>query len=163
VNCRINKSDLINYFEELYLRYKDNLFKNISNLTEHNFYILIDKEFDHVSKDNSNNICDIQFLNYLREISEKTNKNYFHFIFKFLFLVREFYNINKKDSVEEGKEFTMTSSAENMPDFCNDFIIEYMEPNDYYGLDTNELIEIIQHLCFWLYTNGYTSSRLTLL
>jgi hypothetical protein len=84
-------------------------------------------------------------------------------------LFRECINNLKKNDVEPFKqdggkvEFTQIYNAENAPDTCNEFIGEFMEPNDYFGLDTGELIEVIQHMCFWLYVNNYTTSRLTLL
>lgn len=59
--------------------------------------------------------------------------------------------------------FTQINNAEHVPDSCNEFITEFMDPNDYFGLETNELIEAIQHFCYWLYVNQHTTSRLTLL
>ena len=53
--------------------------------------------------------------------------------------------------------------TENLPDICNDFYIEFMEPKNFFGLNQNELIEVIQHYCFWLYSNKYTQAHLFLL
>lgn len=78
-------------------------------------------------------------------------------------MFRECINKLKKNVDNLKEEFTQTNNAETVPDTCNEFIIDFMEPNDYYGLDTNELIEAIQHLCYWLYVNNFTTSRLTLL
>lgn len=111
--------------------------------------------------------CDEIFYKYLNEVADKVNRDYFLFVFKFVILFREC--LNKYRTAElntEGKmnlEYTQVNNAENAPDLCNEFITDFMEAEDYFGLDTNELIEIIQHLCFWLYQKGYTSSRLTLL
>ena len=108
--------------------------------------------------------CDDIFYLYLREVSKKTNKEYFHFLFKFVFLFRECINrLKKVDKPENEVDYTQTANAETVPDTCNEFITEFMDPNDYYGLDTSELIEAIQHFCYWLYVNHYTTSRLTLL
>jgi hypothetical protein len=110
------------------------------------------------------------FASYLKDVSTKTNKDYFNFIFKFVLLFRECINFVRKvpnqldsNDVNIVKEFTQINNAENVPDTCNEFISEFMEPHDYFGLDTGELIEIIQHLCFWLYVHNFTTSRLTLL
>jgi hypothetical protein len=93
----------------------------------------------------------------------KTNKSYFDYIFKFVLLFRECFNKLKSSEVNTPNEYTQMFGAESVPDICNEFIVEFMEPEEFYGLDTNELIEVIQHLCHWLYGNGYTTSRLTLL
>ena len=41
-----------------------------------------------------------------------------------------------------------------------------MEPNNFFDLDENvekdEIIEIIQHFCIWLFKNEYTKSKLSL-
>jgi len=113
--------------------------------------------------------CDEILAIYLKEISQKTTKDYFHFMMKFVLLFRECINRIKMEIVEENKktdektDFSQLYSAESAPDTCNEFITEFMEPNDYFGLDTGELIEVIQHLCYWLYVSNYTTSRLTLL
>jgi hypothetical protein len=112
--------------------------------------------------------CDEIFYVYLKEVASKTNREYFHFIFKFVVLFRECINKLKRSEKSEENltpalEYSQTANAETVPDTCNEFITEFMDPNDYYGLDTGELIEAIQHLCFWLYFNQFTTSRLTLL
>ena len=41
-----------------------------------------------------------------------------------------------------------------------------MEPNNFFGIEDqdekNEIIEIIQHFCIWLFKNEYTKSKLSL-
>ena len=112
--------------------------------------------------------CDETFAYYLYDVCPKVNSEYFHFIIKFIILFRECINNyrskNSEQSNEGGsKEFTTYGNSETVPDLCNEFITDFMEINDYFGLDTNELIEIIQHLCYWLYMKSFTASRLTLL
>ena len=57
-------------------------------------------------------------------------------------------------------------TPEGLPDLCNEFYGEFMEPNDFFGIDNqeekNEIIEIIQHFCIWLFKNDYTKSKLSL-
>lgn len=100
------------------------------------------------------------FSKYLEEGSKESNKEYFEFITKFVILFRECINKNKDD--ETGEEFCTKCNADNVPDMCNEFITDFMEGFDYFGLDTMELIEIIQHLCNWLYENKFTTSKLSL-
>ena len=110
----------------------------------------------------------ILFL-YLKELGSKTNENYHLFVNKFIVLLREFVNSFKKEIVkkenENGneKEYSQLYGAENIPESFNDFFLEFIQPKKYFGLDGGELIELTQHFCFWLYSNGFTHSYLTLL
>ena len=110
---------------------------------------------------------DSLFYLYLKEFSNKTNKEYFWFMVKFVVLFREGINILKKDMVTEEvlngykTEFTQIFNAEEIPEVCNDFFLDFMEPKRFFGLNKEELIELIQHFCFWLYTNMYCPSHLT--
>ena len=64
------------------------------------------------------------------------------------------------------KAVTDTIPPEGLPDLCNEFYGEFMEPNNFFGIEEqdekNEIIEIIQHFCIWLFKNEYTKSKLSL-
>jgi hypothetical protein len=115
--------------------------------------------------------CDEIMYEYLKECSVKANKEYFRFTHKFILLFRECINKFKQDEAktENGllMTFTETNPAEQAPDLCNEFITEFMENADFFGLNLDrerlELIEVIQHFCHWLFDKNYTTSRLTLL
>ena len=73
-------------------------------------------------------------------------------------------NTIKKESVKDSdKNYTQIYNAESVPDVCNDYFVNFMEPNKFFGLNTEELIEVIQHFCYWLYEKNFTQSHLTLL
>jgi len=149
----------------MFIKYSG-LFSIYPQHEEHPFYKLLVSQWNTPmeeikSKQEIN--CDEIFFLYLREIANKTNKDYFHFLFKFTVLFRECINKLKRGEELGAPDHTQNANAEQVPDTCNEFITEFMDPNDYYGLETSELIEAIQHLCFWLYVNHYTTSRLTLL
>jgi len=112
-----------------------------------------------------NNLDDI-FFSYLKEFYSKTNQEYFHFMFKFIIMFRQcinkLKNYNTFNLPDPINYYSQHQNAEIVPDLCNDFVTEFMEPKDYFGMDTLELIEIIQHLCHWLFINNFTTSRLTL-
>ena len=116
---------------------------------------------------NSKNCNDV-FYEYLCEFKEKTNEKYFKLLLKFVLLFRECYDINKTKEVkvQEKKAVTDYISPEGLPDLCNEFYGEFMESNGFFGLDENEekneIIEIIQHFCIWLFKNEYTKSKLSL-
>ena len=179
------KENLSNIFKQI----QAEVLQNYKEVGEYQFYNLIinnwEKEkpeieeesyFDDNQKNSNeplkkvNSPCiDGLFYLYLREFSKKTNKNYFWFLLKFVVLFREFINQKKNEytrkeaETEDKKEYTQLYNAENIPDICNDFYIEFMEPKNFFGLNQNELIEVIQHYCYWLYSQKYTQAHLFLL
>ena len=119
-------------------------------------------------KSKNEKTCDDVFSEYLILYMNQTNKKYFSFMLKFVLLFRECYNISKnKEKKEDEKKFVTNSlSPEELPDICNEFYGEFMEQNDFFGInekdEKNEIVEIIQHFCIWLFKNGYTESKLSL-
>lgn len=112
--------------------------------------------------------CDEVFYEYLAFYKDKTNQKYFSLLVKFILLFRECYDISKtKESKEEVKQpVTNKIQPEGLPDLCNEFYGEFMEPNNFFGIEDqnekSEIIEIIQHFCIWLFKNEYTKSKLSL-
>jgi hypothetical protein len=174
----IIKNFAITIFNEFffYLQPKDQV-KNtlIKNVNNHPFLIFILKNENYTFSNIST--CDQIFLKYLDEISNYTNEEYFKFVFKFIVLFREcinkYKNIELENSIiilnekvpKEVKEFTQFYDAEQVPELCNEFLTDYLESNDFFGIKDDympEFIPIIQHFCFWLFYNNYTSSRLSL-
>ena len=112
-------------------------------------------------------ILDGVFIIYLKEISKITNIDYFSFIIKFIVILREYINKSKESLVSKDIEgqpkayYSQIYNAEIVPEICNNFFNSL--PNNNYNLDKNELIEIVQHFCYWLYDNHYSLSHLVLL
>ena len=130
------------------------------------------------SKNHKNICCDEIFFEYLKIITKLANLNYFKFVFKFIIIFRECINTYKNIELENSilvlhenipkdiKEFTQYYDAEQAPELCNEFISEYLVSCDYFGFEKDfipEIVDIIQHFCYWMYENNYTSSRLSLL
>lgn len=120
------------------------------------------------TKNKGERTCDEVFYEYLNAYKDKTNEKYFSLLTKFVLLFRECYDISKtKDSRDETKRaVTCTLTPEGLPDLCNEFYGEFMEPNNFFGIEDqnekSEIIEIIQHFCIWLFKNEYTKSKLSL-
>ena len=119
------------------------------------------------SKPKNERTCDDVFYEYLSSYKDKTNEKYFSLLIKFVILFKECYDSSKaKDSKEEKKEsVTGKIAPEGLPDLCNEFYGEFLEPNNFFGIEEenrNEIIEIIQHFCIWLFKNEYTKSKLSL-
>ena len=113
-------------------------------------------------------VCDEVFYEYLATFKDKTNKKFFSLLIKFILLFRECYDISKNKDLkeEEKKSVTDNTTPEGLPDLCNEFYGEFMDPNNFFGIyepeEKGEIIEIIQHFCIWLFKNEYTKSKLSL-
>lgn len=184
INIEQIKSNLTDIFNQ----YKKELFQNIDNIENYSFYKLLilnwnkqkielniesfkdnyytndAKNLNHL-KDNAPSL-DYVFLLYLKELSLITNKEYFLFITKFIIFFREWINNKKRNIIKEEykneseKEFSQLFNAEGVPDYCNDFFIEYLEINNFFGLNVDEFIELTQHFCFWLFLKKYSPNYL---
>jgi hypothetical protein len=169
----IIKNFINSIFDEIYVNLQPKYVSDFKSHEEHPLLNLIQKEYEN----NHPYTCDQIFIKYLRELSNVTNEEYFYFVFKFLILFREcinkYKNIELENSIlilnekvpKEIKEFTQFYDAEQVPELCNEFLTEFLESHDYFGIKEDyitEFIPIIQHFCFWLFHNNFTSSRLSL-
>lgn len=105
---------------------------------------------------------DQAIVKYLNFVGSKSSKSFFHFACKFNILFREYINNSKSSNELLVHPFSEHNSAENVPESCNDFVVNFLEANSFFGLDMIEVIDEIQHFCAWLYDSGYTMSMLTL-
>ena len=131
--------------------------------------------------------CDEIFAEYLNFVSRKVKKDYYSRVLAFIFLLRECVNecaerlnedkknlpselfppmkqANKLPHDDAGlQEYCLTSNAEQVPDVSNDFIMNYLPDNGIEFFSTNEAIDLTQNICHWLFINGYTCSKLSLI
>ncbi len=130
---------------------------------------------------------DVVMKDYLEEVSKKTNDKYFIFCVQFILLFRECINDEKNkeqkkqekennDNISEKKvenptdlctfEYTTTDLPDYLPEKCNEFYSSFLEPNGFFCFyqesEKNEIIEILQHFCHWLFENKHTNLRLSL-
>ena len=114
--------------------------------------------------------ADEVFYEYLVYTKEQVNETYFTLIVKFTLLFRECFNLSqskKPDStLQPEEEASRTMLPETLPELCNEFYTEFMESNNFFGIEQEkekrEIIEIIQHFCIWLFKSEYTKSKLSL-
>ena len=173
--------------ELIFNQCQNEVFKDIKDVKEYSFYELIvnnwEKEEPEIQKqslsfimknDVGSNKSDCPNLDgifylYLKDVSKKTNTNYFWYVIKFIVLFREFINnkrknlVRKEDQTEKNTEYCQIYDAEDIPEVCNDFIVDFMESYNFFGLNQQELIELIQHFCFWLIYKSYTNLNLVLI
>ncbi len=164
-------------FDDIYVPYGHKCFKRPDNFSDHPLLemLFLEKEVPATDvRPKSEKTCDEAFYQYMNYIKNLTNKNYFALALKFMLLFRECLNISRQKELESNlengviakREYTANKNSETVPEICNEFVTDYLENNDYFGItserDRNEIIELIQHFCTWLYLNGYTQSRLSL-
>ena len=134
-----------------------------------------------LEKEKKDRTADDVFYEYLTYAKDQTNRAYLSLVIRFVLLFRECFNLsksktvveneNKEEKKEEEKikqfeEFSAKNPAETLPDLCNEFYTDFMEGNNFFGIedekDKTEIIELIQHFCIWLFKNEYTKSKLSL-
>lgn len=162
-------------FEDIYQKYPVACYNQYRHYTEHPVLHMFatGAPLDTKPK-NGKNFDDILY-EYIDSCKDQANKSYFSFLLKFAVLFRECLNLTKQKECEgeqgvtiDGclkKEHSSMTNAENAPDLCNDFVTEFLENNNYFGIDADEdrmeIVELIQQFCYWLFANKYTQSRLT--
>ena len=156
-------------FDDIFVKFSDKIFNPIIHYTDNPILYNIFNEVQPVDKPKETKMADDIFYEYVKYSKENVNKNYFILVVKFIILFRECFNNSHKIKSGEAeilkKEFSAYNNAETLPDLCNEFVTEFMELNNYFGIesvhDRDEIIDIIQHFCAWLFLKGYTASRLT--
>ena len=146
----------------------DKLFSKPSNYTENPILNNLVNQSPVSTLPKNQRCCDEVFYEYLFIFKNKANQKFFSLMLKFILLFRECYDVskNKENKDENRKAITNTLPPEGLPDLCNEFYGEFLEPNNFFGIcddrEKNEIIEIIQHFCIWLFKNEYTKSKLSL-
>lgn len=172
-------------FEEMFKEYKNDLFGSIENIEKNTFFNLFkdkwEKENPNLDTQSYSSMInctpavqivnkppiDCIFFQYLKYVSNIINEDYVVFILKFIIIFRQYINKEKKRSInneyitENKKEYTQLYDSSVIPDFFNDFLVDFMENRNYFLLDPDETIKIIEYFCFWLFLEGYTDSHLT--
>ena len=172
-------------FEEIFNEYKKDLFGSTDNIEKNTFYNIFkenwEKENPNLDKQSYSSMIncmpevlivnkppiDCIFFQYLKYVSNIINEDYVVFILKFIIIFRQYINKEKKRSInfeyitQKKREYTQLYDSSVIPDFFNDFLIDFMENRNYFLLDPDETIKFIEYFCFWLFLEGYTDSHIT--
>jgi len=109
---------------------------------------------------------DLVLIHYLDKMSIYCNEKYYVKLIIFVTLFREHINIINEDKVENDKEFTQYKEAEDVPESSNEFITDFLFPDDQdyeFDFTKDEAIDLTRNLCNWMYINNFTCSKLFLL
>ena len=116
---------------------------------------------------NLHEVIDKVLIDYLNKMSTFCSPEYYIELIKFVTLFREHINIinRKTKNKKENNEFTELNDAETLPNYCNSFINKFLYPkgndNDF-NLSKDESIDLIQNICYWIFDNNFTSSKIFL-
>ena len=164
-----------NAFKELYIPEKRTVIENrgikfYMGLEEHPFLLKFKNDPHDINKTGEEQqIADLVFIEYLNKMSTHCNPEYYTKLIKFVTLFREHSNLinaHNESTNEDNKPYTEVKSAEDVPDTSNEFITDFLNPeengNDL-GFTKEEAIDLTQNLCYWMYENNFTCSKLSLI
>lgn len=148
-----------------------NLSKKITfyeNSSRHPFFQKINEFKNNPNRqqlDGESSRSDEVFADYVLKMANYCNPTYFPKVLKFVTLFRECANILNKEKVKnELKDFTEIFHAEDIPDISNEFITEFLDPDqNVFDINKEEAIDLTQNFCHWLYENNFTCSKLSLI
>lgn len=147
---------------------KDRKMKVYTKIEDHPFLykFLLDKHDIEQKYEDILTPTDLVLINYLNKMSVYCNEKFYEKLIIFVTLFREHANIINQDKVEKDKEFTQFKEAEDVPESSNEFITDFLFPDEQeieFGLTKEEAIDMTRNLCNWMYTNNFTCSKLFLL
>ena len=163
-------------FDEIYLNKRTVIEKGIRNydkFEDHNFLrAFLESDHDPNKKlENSKAPADQVLIEYLNKSRTHVVPSFFLQLLKFVLLFREHANKIKREK-ESDADFTESHEAEDVPDGSNEFIVEFLVPEQKneqrgeginFGFGKEEAIDLTQNLCQWMYENNFTASKLTLI
>ncbi len=131
---------------------------------------LEDEHDIHRNEINEHEVTDRVLMDYLNKMSSFCNKQYYQKLIKFVTLFREHVNKFNKSKVNKDKfpdkDYTEVTDAEDVPDSSNEFITDFLHPEGSetdFGFTKDESIDLTQNLCFWMYENNFTCSKLSII
>ena len=156
------------YENEVKQKLRDRKMKEYSKIEEHPFLGKFINDAHDVKQhiEDERIATDFVLINYLNKMSIYCNEKYYEKLILFVTLFREHINIINQDKVEKGQEFCQIKDAEDVPEFSNEFITDFLFPDDQefdLGLSKDEVIDLTRNLCNWMYLNNFTCSKLFLL
>ena len=163
-------------FSELYneANKKRNELREMKYYDSINFHPFLNKFKLDKHNINQNVICghiiaDVVLIEYLNKMSMFCNEQYYIKLIKFVTLFREHVNIfnaNEDKNKYGVLEYTTIKDAEDVPDCSNEFITDFLHPEGNetdFGFTKEESIDLTQNLCYWMYENNFTCSKLSLI
>ena len=154
--------------EEIIKKIKDGKMKKYPNIESHPFlgkFLLVGHDVNKFIG-NYKIPTDEVLMNYLDKMSVYCKEEYFVKLIIFVTLFRENINYINKDQAEKEHEYSEIKEAEDIPELSNEFITDFLLPDDQdyvFVFTKEEIIDLTRNLCNWMYKNNFTCSRLILI
>ena len=154
--------------EDIKQKIKERKMKEYTKIEDHPFLGKFINDDHDINKniENEKIPTDFVLINYLNKMSNYCNEKYYVKLIIFVTLFREHINIALQDKVPNNKEFTQMVEAEDVPESSNEFITDFLFPDDKdyeFDFSKDEAIDLTRNLCNWMYINNFTCSKIFLL
>ena len=163
IDMCIDKAFIELYSADNIKRNQSRMIKSYKSIEDHPFLDIFKKDKHDIYKTviNINEIIDKIFIDYLNKMSRFCNPDYYAVLIEFVTLFREYLNIINKnlDNNEDNIEYTKIKDGQEIPNFSNSFINQFLFPKGYdndFSFSKDEAIDLVQNICYWLYDNNYT-------
>jgi formyltetrahydrofolate hydrolase len=158
------EKELRSAFQKIYVEHKTDKILDYNNYESQEFFTKVMEYCNNPRQlDQEKSKCTEVFAEYLYSVAKVSNSETFEKIVIFITLFRECLNgMNKKEG-SQNVIYTEENNAEDAPDISNEFVTEYLENEQVYGFQKEEVIDITQNFCQWLYDHNYTCSKLSLI
>lgn len=70
---------------------------------------------------------------------------------------------NLEKALTSANKYCQNHDTDKIPEVSNEFILDYYDKNPSQEITRNEIIELTQRFCEWLFLHSYTGSKLSLL
>lgn len=149
-------------FEDIYIKNSEFCYNKFKDESQHNLFTLLlstdtSKLTDNI-KDTETKSIDEAFSHFILTSKNKTNKEFFSFLLKFIFIFLECINKTK-----ESNQFSMSSAAQTIPEFSNLFFL-YLYDSNFFGMDSDEdkleMMDMMIYLCNWLRLYQFTNLKI---
>ena len=152
-----------NVFEDLYIETHHPKIKKYKSIIEHPLLVkLINPNLNLQTLDPEYCKCDEVFLEYLIKVSKVCKDEFFVRLLKFILLFRECLNYVNKEKAGNS-EYADLSIPEDVPEISNEFVTEFMDDENEFGYNKDDVIDLTQNLCQYMYDNNFTCSKLSLI
>ena len=150
--------DICKIFCQIFDEFKETLLKNYNSAKNYPLWNCLQDEA--IIRDKKN--CDDIFAEYLRQVANYTNSEYFATVMKFVVLYRECinkYGWIKFKAQEKTLEYSIENDAEYIPELANELVLSYLSEYDC-TFPVMERINLTINFCEWLILNGYTCIKI---
>ncbi len=118
------------------------------------------------------NIDTILIIYVVLLIKVKADPSFIKKVTKFLFLFREYLNLMGWDFmmvlqdyglvnyIDKTQLFCAVNNCEEIPELLNDFVTVFLEMEEDFSSEKNEISDLAENFCYWLYINDLTPYKI---